>query len=389
MRPFLPFCALSAGLALAGCGGDMPPQGRTPYAPSAGMQAVLAEYGEMHAKPLAGMTEAEAREVPTLADAERALSNIHGLPAVGPDIPEVRVVTASGAATALPGRLYRPKEAKNTPVIVFFPGETWVTGTLDSGDLTARELASRTGWIVVSVLTRRAPEGLFPAAHDDGLAAYQWARAQIRGWGGDPTRVALAGEGAGANLALSTAMAARDRGTPVPDHLLLITPLATSSLGGVSMAENADSRPLTRRTVRWEQRTYAPGGAARRDPRLDLLRRDDWAGLPAATVVLAEIDPLRAEGQAVADRLIAAGALQPGQPGEGRAGPVQTEAQLFQGTAHGFFGLGGTVPEAAAAEDYAAGRLKAAFFRPELTLPPAPARRARGRAASRPPLPLD
>ena len=389
MRPFLPFCALSAGLALAGCGGDMPPQGRTPYAPSAGMQAVLAEYGEMHAKPLAGMTEAEAREVPTLADAERALSNIHGLPAVGPDIPEVRVVTASGAATALPGRLYRPKEAKNTPVIVFFPGETWVTGTLDSGDLTARELASRTGWIVVSILTRRAPEGLFPAAHDDGLAAYQWARAQIRGWGGDPTRVALAGEGAGANLALSTAMAARDRGTPVPDHLLLVTPLATSSLGGVSMAENADSRPLTRRTVRWEQRTYAPDGAARRDPRLDLLRRDDWAGLPAATVVLAEIDPLRAEGQAVADRLIAAGALQPGQPGEGRAGPVQTEAQLFQGTAHGFFGLGGTVPEAAAAEDYAAGRLKAAFFRPELAPPPAPARRARGRAASRPALPLD
>lgn len=382
--PVLPLSLFASGLLLAGCGGSVPPQGRTPYAPSTGMEAVLAEYQEMHAKPLAGMTETQAREVPTLADAARALSNIHGLPAAQPDIPDVRVVTASGAATALPGRLYRPKEARNVPVIVFFPGETWVTGTLDTGDLTARELAARTGWIVVSILPRRAPEGLFPAAHDDGLAAWQWARAQIRSWGGDPTRVALAGEGAGANLALSTAMAARDRGVPVPDHLLLVTPLATSSLGGVSMAENGRSRPLTRRTVRWEQRTYAPDRAERADPRLDLLRRDDWAGLPAATVVLAEIDPLRAEGQALADRLIAAGALQPGQPGEGTAGPVQTEAQLFQGTSSGFFGLGGTVPEAAAAEDYAVGRLKAAFYRPELAPPPAPARQAARRRAPRP-----
>ncbi len=381
-RPVLCSCLVSGGLLLAGCSGPMPPQGRTPYAPSAGMAAVLAEHQEMQAKPLAGLSAGEAREVPTLADAARALSNIHGLPAAQPDIPDVRVVTASGAATALPGRLYRPQQAQNLPVIVFFPGETWVTGTLDTGDLSARELAARTGWIVVSILPRRAPEGLFPAAHDDGLAAYQWARAQIRGWGGDPTRVALAGEGAGANLALSTAMAARDRGVPAPDHLLLVTPLATSSLGGVSMAENARSRPLTRRTVRWEQRAYAPEAAERADPRLDLLRREDWAGLPAATVVLAEIDPLRAEGQALADRLQAAGALQPGQPGEGRAGPVQTEARLFQGTAHGFFGLGGTVPEAAAAEDYAVERLKAAFNRPELAPPPAPApHRARGRAA--------
>ena len=105
------------------------------------------------------------------------------------------------------------------------------------------------------------------------------------------------------------------------------------------------------------------------------------AGLSAtaATVVLAEIDPLRSEGEMVAERLAAAGALKPGQPGEGTAGPVQTEARLFQGTAHGFFGLGSTVPEAAAAEDYAATRLKAAFYRPA---PREPAGRARHRRAA-------
>ena len=111
--------------------------------------------------------------------------------------------------------------------------------------------------------TRLAPEAMFPAAHDDAYAAYQWARGQMREWGADPSRVALAGEGPGANLALSTALLARDRGVPVSDHLLLITPLVSSSLGGVSMAENGRSLPLTRRDVRWEQRQYAPDGTDR------------------------------------------------------------------------------------------------------------------------------
>ncbi len=367
-------CLLSGGLLLAGCGMG-PPQGRTPYEPSAGMQAVLAEHQAMYAKPLSGLTTQEAREVPTLADAARAIPNVHGLPAPVTEVAEVRDLSASGAEGALRARLYRPALSRDAPAVVYFPGDTWVTSSLDAADGAARELAARTGWIVVTIQPRRAPEAEFPAAHDDAFAAYQWARAQLRGWGADPTRVALAGEGTGANLALSTAMAARDRGVAVPDHLLLITPLVGSSTGGVSMSENGRSRPLTRRTVRWEQGEYAPDRAERRDPRLDLLGRDDWAGLPAATVVLAEIDPLRAQGQAVADRLASAGPLLPGAPGEGTAGAVQTEARLFQGTAHGFFGLGATVPEAAAAEDYAATRLKAAFYRPALPALRGPARR--------------
>jgi acetyl esterase/lipase len=379
MRLTVPLQACVMSAALAGCGGPMPPQGRTPYAPSAGMEAVLAEHQAMYAKPLADLSIDEARRVPTLADAAQATYNVRGLPAPVTEVGEVRDLTASGAEGALPARLYRPTPARDTPVIVYFPGGTWVTDTLYAADATARELAARTGWIVVAIGPRQAPEAPFPAAHDDAFAAYQWARSQMRGWGGDPTRVALAGEGVGANLALSTAMAARDRGVPVPDHLLLITPLVSSSTGGVSMSENARSRPLTRRTVRWQQGQYAEARAERRDPRLDLLARDDWAGLPAATVVLAEIDPLRAEGQAVADRLAAAGPLAPGQPGEGTARAVQTEARLFQGTAHGFFGLGQTVPEAAAAEDYAAMRLKAAFYRPALPALRQPVR-ARGRA---------
>ena len=361
---------LLAGL-LSACGME-PPQGRTPYQPNAEMLSVLTEHQAMHAVPLEGLSPARAREVPTLVDAARAIPNVRGLPADEPQLPQVQDVAASGAAGALAARLYRPALAKDTPAIVFFPGGTWVTGSLDSADESARELSAHTGWIVVAIRTRLAPEARFPAQHDDALAAYQWARGQMRSWGADPTRVVLAGEGAGANLALSTAVAARDRGIPVPDHLLLITPVAGTSLSGTSMSESGRSRPLTRGTVRWAQNQYAPGSGQQDDPRLNLLARSDWTGLPAATLVLAEIDPLRSGGEALGDRLIAAGALTPGQPGVGNAGPVRTEVRLFQGTTHGFFGLGDTVPEADAAENYVAARLRTAFYRPTLPTPRVP-----------------
>ncbi len=369
---------------LASACGTTPPQGRTPYQPSAAMLSVLTEHQAMRAVPAAYLSPQRAREMPTLVDAARAMPNVVGLPADATDVPQVQDLTATGATGTLAARLYRPVLAKDTPTIVFFPGGTWVTGSLDTADESARELSARTGWVVVAIRTRLAPEAKFPAAHDDALAAYQWARAQMRSWGADPTRVALAGEGAGANLALSTAMLARDRGLPVPDHLLLITPLAGTSLSGASMSESGQSRPLTRRTVRWAQDEYAPDYGQQDDPRLNLLARSDWAGLPAATVVLAEIDPLRSEGEALAERLRAAGPLLPGAPGVGTAAPVRTEARLFPGTTHEFFGLGAAVPEAAAAEDFAAMRLKAAFYRPALPVLRGPVTRpARHRAVRR------
>ena len=330
----------------------------------------------MRARELAGLPPERAREVPSLVDAARAIPNVQGLPADQTDVPQVRDVVASGAEGPLAARLYRPILAKDTPTIVWFPGGTWVTGSLDVAEDAARSLSARTGWVVVTVRVRVAPEAPFPAAHDDALAAYQWARGQLRSWGADPTRVVLAGEGPGANIALATAMAARDRGIAVPDHLLLVTPRVGTSLDGESMRDSGRSWPMTRATVDWAQDQYAPTRRQRTDPRLDLAARTDLAGLPAATVVLAQIDPLRSEGAALADRLAAAGPLQPGQPGVGTVRPgIKTEARLFPGVTHGFFGLGTRVPEAAAAEQYAADRLKAALDRP--ALPERPVRRPR------------
>ncbi len=366
----LPLLPLLTACLLTACAQE-PPQGRTPYAPSPGMAAVLSERQAMHARDLAGLSADRARDVPGLIDAARAIPNVAGLPATGTEVRQFSQLTGSGAEGPLRARLYRPELAKDTPVIIYFPGGTWATGTLDSYDETPRQLSARTGWVVVSLRTRLAPEATFPGVHDDALAAYQWARAHLREWGADPTRVALAGEGPGANLALSTALLARDRaalGSPVPtpDHLLLITPLAGTALNTASMGESGDSRPLTRSTVRWAQDLYAADNL--RDPRIDLVSRTDLAGMPPTTVILAEIDPLRSGGEELAAKLAAAG--------------VPTEARLFPGTTHDFFGLGTQVAEAAAAEDYAAARLRAAFARTALPViggPVRPARRSRRR----------
>jgi len=363
--------AFAATLLLAGCG-TLPPQGRTPYAPTQAMMSVLSERAAMNAKERSDLGVAEARDVPELTDAAHAIPNVAGLPADAIDVEQFNQLTGSGAAGPIGATLYRPKLAKNTPVIILFPGGTWVTRRDAATDETARQLVERTGWVVVTLQPRLAPEATFPAIHDDAMAAYQWARANLRAWGADPTRVVLAGEGPGANLALSTALAARDAaaaGRPIalPDYLLLITPWAGTSTSTASMSENADSRPLTRSTVRWAQRLYASGHLE--DPRIDLARRTDFAGLPPVTLVLADIDPLRSGAEDLAERM--------------RAARVPTDLRRYPGVTYGFFGLGAYVPEAAAAEQDVATTLKIALPDP-VPLAPAPARA--GPEVARPPV---
>ncbi len=344
-------------LALLTACGSSPPQGQTPYTPTAAMLSVLQERQAMHAKELSGLSVAEARTVPNLIDAAEAIPNVKGLPATFTDVPNVTQVVANGAQTPLGARLYQPASAKNTPIIIYFVGGTWVTGNLDTYEETARQLAARTGYIVVSIRTRIAPEARFPAAHDDAFAAYQWARAHMREWGADPTRVVLAGEGPGANLAISTALLARDHASsagpvPLPDQLLLITPVAGTDLSTPSMSENRRSQPLTRATVDWAQWEYARRHLD--DPRINIAARTDFSGLPPTTIVLAEIDPLRSGGEELEAKLQAAG--------------VKTNVRTFPGTTYDFFSLATQVPEAEQAEEYATNILKAAFYQP----PPAP-----------------
>ncbi len=352
---------LLAGSALAGCASG-PPKGGTPYQPTAAMTEVLAERMAMHAKAPERISVAEARDVPSLVDAAQAIRNVAGLPAPIIEVKQFNFITGNGAAGPVGALLYRPALAKDTPIIIFYPGGTWVTRSDVAVDEIARQLATRTGWIVLTVQPRLAPEARFPAVHEDAMAAYRWARAHLREWGADPTKVVLAGEGPGANLALSTALEARDLDrsaatvvtVPLPDHLLLITPWAGTSTSTASMAENASSRPLSRSTISWAQRAYASGDLG--DKRIDLASREDFRGLPPTTFVLADIDPLRSGAEQVAEAM--------------RRSGVRSDVRLYRGVTYEFFGLGASVPEAATAEQDAVNAMRVALAQPDIHTPP-------------------
>jgi len=203
------------------------------------------------------------------------------------------------------------------------------------------------GAVVMSLEYLKGPEHKFPAAHDDAYAAYRWAAHNAAQIGGDSTRLALAGESAGGNLALATALRVRDsKAAPMPDGILAVYPVVGSDTTTASYVQNAQAKPLNRPMMTWFFRNYTRSPADGQDPRLDILGAD-LKGLPPVTIVLAEIDPLRSEGETLAAKLRSTG--------------VTVNQRTWPGTAHEFFGQGAVVSAAKDAVQYAADGLKRGF----------------------------
>jgi acetyl esterase/lipase len=188
-------------------------------------------------------------------------------------------------------------------MILYFHGGGFTVGDLDRDDETPRALAARCNAVVVAAGYRQAPEFKFPAAHEDAWAAWTAMIEISRSLRGDPTRIALVGEEAGGNLAVNVALRTRDDGGVVPRHLGLITPMAGTDFSRPSHVEDAESRPVGTQTIRWFYRRALRGKNALADRRLDLVGRDDLGGLPATTIINAALDPLRSEGEALAEAL--------------------------------------------------------------------------------------
>jgi acetyl esterase/lipase len=171
------------------------------------MRAVLEQLQQLGARPIATLSVEEARKQPSPAHAVKALMEKRGK-----EKPSAKVstenVTYPAASGEQPARVYIP-EAKGQkgegqqglPVIVYYHGGGWVIADLDTYEASAQALARKANAIVVSVAYRHAPEHKFPAAHEDSFAAYKWVLKNAEKWGGDPQRVAVAGESAGGNLA--------------------------------------------------------------------------------------------------------------------------------------------------------------------------------------------
>ena len=342
-------------LALAACAAAPPADPDPTGLADADMLKVLTAYQAFGAKPVAGLSVDKARAQPTAGDAANTVAQQMGLSAKMP-LARVTDIQIQGAAGPIAARVYDPQAAQGpAPVVLYFHGGGWVTGTLDTYDASDRALASGTGAIVVSVAYRLAPEAKFPAAQDDADASYGWLLKNAARIGSDPKRIAIAGESAGGNLAIDTAIWARDKGMPAPVHELLVYPVVGTDLNTPSYNETARAVPLNRAAIEWYVANTTNGPADLKDPRLNVIVSADLHGLPPTTIVSAQIDPLRSEGEALAHKLQGLG--------------VQVEQRTFPGVTHEFFGMGAVVAQARQAEDFAAMRLKSSFV---VTAPPAP-----------------
>ncbi|RYG07202.1 MAG: alpha/beta hydrolase, partial [Burkholderiales bacterium] len=255
-------------------------------------------------------------------------------------------ISVAGAAGPLPARVYTPEGSGPFPVVVYFHGGGWVIADKDVYDGGARGICKQARAIVVSVDYRQAPEHKFPAAWDDALAAYQWVVANASTFGGDPSRIALAGESAGGNLAVATAVAARDAGLQQPAHVLSVYPVAQTSLNTESYIENAIAKPLNRAMVEWFVDKLIRSEDDLKDTRLQLIDAD-LRGLPPVTIINARLDPLRSDGAKLEDALQKAN--------------VPVERKSYEGVAHEFFGAAAVLQKAKDAQAYAGERLRQSF----------------------------
>ena len=313
------------------------------------MQAVIEALDSLSggptAKPMAQMTPQEARKAPSAADAAMATMKKFHIP-MSPSMVDTTGVTIAPGVHA---RIYTPKSGTAPmPVIVYYHGGGWVIANIDTYDASERALSEQTGAIVVGVNYRQGPEHRFPTAHNDCFAAYEWALKNAASIKGDPTKIAVAGESAGGNLACAISMMARDKKVQMPKYQLIVYPIAGYDLNTPSYRDNTLTKPLNKDLMAWFFKYYLRTPADGKNPLVDLVHAN-LKGLPAATVITDQYDPLMSEGKMLADNLKAAG--------------VPVKYMNYEGVTHEFFGMAAVVPEAKQAQAFAVEGLKSGLMK--------------------------
>jgi acetyl esterase len=261
----------------------------------------------------------------TLRKQQRSATSIAGGRPV--EVGDVRELTVEGAEGRLRARHYVPSRSVGAPLLVFFHGGGFVFGDLDTHDASCRMLCRHGSMHVLAIDYRLAPEHPFPAAVEDARAALRWAFAHAAELGADPTRIAVGGDSAGANLAAATAQLAARDGGPAPTCQMLIYPAVDRTRPYASLELFAEGFLLTRGSIAWFHEQYVGSRAPLTDPRHAPLHAASFEGLAPALVVTAGFDPLRDEGEAYAAALVAAG--------------VPTLMRRFEALTHGFFNMVG------------------------------------------------
>ena len=315
-------------------------------------QAIVDAHSSLGPLPFEILEPEQARKQPGPKEAVQKVMADLGLE--GPEkvgsVEDLQVPDGAGGTQTL--RVYKPEGVQpHAPIVFWIHGGGWVLFTIDDHyDDSCRGLCNKTGAIVVTPDYRRAPEAVFPASHDDVLAAYRWTVQNAAQLGGDPTRIGIGGESVGGNMAPATVLQLAEAGEQLPVAQVCVYPVTTGEQFGESMEDAADARPLNRALLSWmAMHAFEGQPTAAKDPRIALL---DWTDkqlstMPPTLVVTDERDVLRSQGQEFAKKLESAG--------------VDSRLSHFPGAMHEFFGASAVFELAEQAQQDAAQHFTAAF----------------------------
>lgn len=229
----------------------------------------------------------------------------HGEPEV---VVQVKNSTIPGPGGEIPLRIYTPEGSGPFPILVYFHGGGWVMGNLKTCNNTCHFLSHKIGCIVISVDYRLAPKHKFPAAVEDAYAATKWAAGHAAEINGDSSRIAVAGESAGGNLAAVVCLMAQDRGGPPLVFQLLAYPSTNlATLETDSYRAFAKGYGLTKFHAKWFLKQYFADEKDRKNPYASPLLAENLSNLPPALVLTGEYDILRDDGESYVERLKEAG----------------------------------------------------------------------------------
>lgn len=246
----------------------------------------------------------------------------------------VEDVVAKTVVGDVPVRVYAADASEKYGVLVYFHGGAFFSGSLETHDAIARSLAKASGYKVVSVGYRLAPEFAYPAGLHDCYAVVRWIVEHPAAVQWDGKRLALAGDSSGANFVAAVTAMAHDDGLNVITKQVLLYPSVDLDFDldrYPSLRENAVGYGLETVTLKPFNSSYFDSGAKPEDPLVSPIKRVDLTGLPPALVITAEYDPLRDEGEAYARRLEEAG--------------VDVQMTRYAGATHGFVQHFGWLPE--------------------------------------------
>ena len=315
----------------------------------ADMHEVIAVLASTKPKPIPQLTYDQAREQAGPADAVQVLLAKQGKPATDPDVKAMHVAMPGPSGKPLILKVFRPAQAgvSKLPTVVYYHGGGWVIAGTRGYQASCEALAKMGNCNVVEVAYRMAPEAKFPAAHEDSYAALQFVAKNPGKFMAMPGKISVLGESAGGNLATAVCMMAKDRKGFMPKAQVLVYPVTQEGMTTPSYKMYTKAMPLSTPMLPWfyNYEFGNPKGlpnnklASPLNAPLSALK-----GLPPATFVHAEIDPLLSEGKMYHDKLKKAG--------------VATAGKTWMGVTHEFFGMGAVVADAKDAEMYAVAALK-------------------------------